>query len=94
MGGAMILGPDFREFVEYCERHELAMSSSWVTRLIGSTWRVQPSGVTFDSCWHRRIRVDLGGVTASVIGFDDLIVNKRASGRPRDLADIDDLGLS
>jgi len=50
--------------------------------------------VTFDSCWYRRIRVDLGGVTASVIGFDDLIVNKRASGRPRDLADIDDLGSS
>ena len=33
-----------------------------------------------------------GNVTANVIGFDDLIANKRASGRLRDLADIEDLG--
>lgn len=54
----------------------------------------QPSGVSFDDCWSRRIRVDLGRVTANVIGFDDLIANKRASGRLRDLADIEDLNAS
>lgn len=52
----------------------------------------QPDGIDFDECWETRLRVDLGGVVANVIGLDGLIANKRASGRPRDLADIDDLG--
>ena len=52
----------------------------------------QPAGVTFVDCWEARLRVDLGSVTANVIGFDDLITNKRASGRLRDLADSEDLG--
>jgi hypothetical protein len=53
----------------------------------------EPSGVTFEECWSRRERVQLTDeLTTNVIGFGDLIANKRESGRPRDLADIDDLG--
>lgn len=53
----------------------------------------EPSGVTFEECWSRRERVLLNHeLTVNIIGFDDLISNKRESGRPRDLADIDDLG--
>ena len=53
----------------------------------------EPSGVTFEECWSRRERVQLTDeLTINVIGFGDLIANKRESGRPRDLADIDDLG--
>jgi hypothetical protein len=49
--------------------------------------------VTFEECWSRRERVQLTDeLTINVIGFGDLIANKRESGRPRDLADIDDLG--
>jgi len=39
----------------------------------------QPSGVSFSDCWEARLRVDLGGVTANVIGLDDLIADKRAA---------------
>lgn len=46
-------------------------------------------GVTFDACHARRTRVRLAGVTVNFIGFDDLLENKRRSGRPKDLADID-----
>ena len=152
MGGLMILGPDFREFVEFCEQNDVRYLivggfaagvhghvrytkdlDIWIEPTVGNSRLVidvlrqfgfgelglcaadfqapgnviqlgyppnrldlltQPSGVSFDDCWSRRIRVDLGGVTANVIGFDDLIANKRASGRLRDLADIEDLNAS
>lgn len=54
----------------------------------------QPDGVTFVECWNARESVDLDGLTVNLIGFDDLIANKRASGRQRDLADIEDLGAT
>ncbi|MBP7148616.1 MAG: hypothetical protein KBD01_13840 [Acidobacteria bacterium] len=45
-------------------------------------------GVQFASAQTRRMSVAWGGVTAHVIGFDDLIASKTASGRGRDLADV------
>ena len=33
--------------------------------------------------------MDLGGLAVAVIGRDDLLRNKRAAGRPQDLADVD-----
>jgi hypothetical protein len=54
----------------------------------------QPDGVSFSECWDARETVELDGLTINVIGFDDLIANKRASGRLRDLADIEDLGAT
>ena len=48
-------------------------------------------GVTFDEAWSRRITAEVGGLTISVIGRQDLIRNKRATGRPRDRADADQL---
>lgn len=50
------------------------------------------SGLDFESAWHSRLEITMDGVTFSVVGFNDLIVNKRASGRPKDLADLDALG--
>jgi len=47
-----------------------------------------PSGVDFDRCWQRRGQFDLDGVTVSIISLDDLKTNKRASGRPKDIADL------
>ena len=46
------------------------------------------SGVGFDVAWGRRVPVRIGGVDVSVIGRDDFVANKRASGRPKDLLDI------
>jgi hypothetical protein len=46
------------------------------------------SGVTFDEAWPRRTSVSLPGVVAPVIGRADFVLNKRATGRPKDLADL------
>ncbi len=50
------------------------------------------SGVTFDEGWASRISTALGALEVPVIGRDRLIQNKRAAGRPRDMADLADLG--
>lgn len=49
------------------------------------------SGVSFDEAWPNRVMVPVAGRTTPVIGRDDLIRNKRATGRPRDLADLAEL---
>ena len=49
------------------------------------------SGVAFEDCWANRVTVDVGGIEAGFISADDLITNKRATGRPQDLVDADTL---
>jgi predicted nucleotidyltransferase len=47
------------------------------------------TGVTFEEAWPRRIEADFdAGVRCAVIGLEDLLKNKRAAGRPQDLADV------
>jgi hypothetical protein len=48
-------------------------------------------GVTFDAAWSRRVMSEVEGLTIPVIGRDDLIRNKRSTGRARDLADAEQL---
>jgi hypothetical protein len=45
-------------------------------------------GVDFEEAWQRRVMVDLGPLKTPVLGLADLITNKRAAGRPRDIADL------
>lgn len=45
-------------------------------------------GVAFDDAWARRVPVQIESLTIPVLGLDDLAANKRASGRPKDLADL------
>ncbi len=49
------------------------------------------SGVAFEQAWADRISVELDGLTIPVIGRAHLLVNKRASGRPKDLVDVETL---
>ncbi len=49
------------------------------------------SGVEFDAAWQHRIETEWRGLNIGMIGFDDLLVNKLASGRPKDLADAREL---
>lgn len=49
------------------------------------------SGVTFEACWANRVEAVWDGVPVCVLGLADLKVNKRASGRAKDLADLDEL---
>lgn len=46
-------------------------------------------GVNFAEAWERRLNVDFGDTAVSFISKQDLIAAKRASGRPRDLLDIE-----
>lgn len=48
-------------------------------------------GVEFDSCFQTRVSAELDGISVSMIGLDSLKENKRASGRHKDLADLDEL---
>lgn len=48
-------------------------------------------GVTFDEAWHGRVSGHYGNEAVDYIGRAELIRNKRASGRPQDLLDIDGL---
>ncbi|HUP90891.1 MAG TPA: hypothetical protein VM074_01480 [Solimonas sp.] len=48
-------------------------------------------GVSFEACYPRRLEVEFEGLPVSFIGLDDLKCNKRASGRPKDNIDLDEL---
>ncbi|MGH7766707.1 MAG: hypothetical protein ACREQP_04575, partial [Candidatus Binatia bacterium] len=45
-------------------------------------------GVEFSDAWNGRIEVEVEGIRVNVIGRSHLIANKKAVGRPQDLADI------
>ena len=45
------------------------------------------SGLTFNEAWPNRIEEVVEGVRVPVLGLDDLLKNKRASGRDKDRAD-------
>jgi hypothetical protein len=49
------------------------------------------SGVEFDAAWHNRLVVKIDGLDIPVIGRNDLVVNKRATGRPKDIVDAETL---
>lgn len=50
------------------------------------------SGLSFDEVWKKRITGNYGVVAVSYISYKDLLTNKKASGRLKDLADFDELG--
>lgn len=50
------------------------------------------SGVGFDAAWEDRVEGTVAGVDVPVLGRASFRKNKRASGRPRDLADLQALG--
>lgn len=48
-------------------------------------------GVNFNDCYANRKIVTLDGLPINFIGYNDLIKNKKASGRHQDLGDIENL---
>jgi hypothetical protein len=49
------------------------------------------SGVEFEDCWPRRVIIDDDDLGIPAISLEDLKRNKRASGRKKDLLDLDEL---
>ena len=48
-----------------------------------------PDGIGFAECWERRVVVELDGLQVPIIDLENFKKNKKASGRPQDLADLD-----
>ena len=44
-------------------------------------------GVEFDAAWAERVVFDFDGLVVPVLSRKHLLINKKASGRPKDLAD-------
>jgi hypothetical protein len=49
------------------------------------------SGLSFEEAWSERVFSELDHVPVCFIGKRSLVANKRASGRPKDLADVEEL---
>lgn len=49
------------------------------------------TGVSFEQAWNGRMRIFLSGIEAACLGRDELIINKRATGRDKDLLDIKEI---
>jgi hypothetical protein len=47
------------------------------------------SGVDFDAAWSRRLEIAIEDLQVGVIGRSDFVANKKASGRPKDLLDLE-----
>lgn len=52
------------------------------------------SGLDFDSAWSGHEMADMDGLQVPIIGREALIKNKRASGRAKDLLDLEQLGAA
>jgi hypothetical protein len=50
------------------------------------------TGLDFDTAWPRRIMAAFAGIEVPVLGGEDLRASKRAAGRLKDLADLEELG--
>ena len=48
-------------------------------------------GVTFENCYENRKKVEIEGIKVNFIGYNDLLMNKKVSGRLRDLDDLENL---
>ncbi len=46
-------------------------------------------GLSFETAWENRISSAYGEVPISILGLDDLLLNKRLIGRPQDLLDVE-----
>ena len=76
-------------------RAELFKDPNQMTRMGNPPLRIEilnsVSGLTFDAAWENRIVKQWDGVPVSLISLHDLRTNKQASGRLKDLADLENL---
>ena len=83
-------GFDFPEIKE-----ELFLQKNKVIRMGNEPIRIELlttiSGVDFDVCYENRIEDEIDGIKIKIIHQNDLKKNKRISGRPKDLDDLQHL---
>ena len=52
----------------------------------------EATGVEFAECFSNRMEIVLDELSVPFIGYEDFVLNKRSSGRLKDLADLESLG--
>jgi len=74
---------------------ELFLQKPRIIRMGFPTMRLEISpsisGVEFDECYKSRIVDEFGGIEVNVINLEHLKKNKKASGRTKDMADLEQL---
>jgi predicted nucleotidyltransferase len=50
------------------------------------------TGIEFSACYARRVQTVMDGINISLVSREDLLANKRAAGRAKDLNDLKHLG--
>jgi len=83
--GAPLAGIQAQEFALPDVIYQLGVAPSRIDVLTSI------GGVSFEAAWGRRKEADFGGVPALFLAIDDLLMNKRATGRATDLADCERL---
>jgi predicted nucleotidyltransferase len=82
-------------FEESCVPSEVLAKPGNVVRIGNPPVRIELinriSGLSFEEVWQRRERGRYGQVEVGFISLDDLIRNKKAAGRPKDLLDVEEL---
>lgn len=48
-------------------------------------------GVNFKTCYKEKIEIEIDGMKTHFINYENLIKNKKATGRHQDLADLENL---
>ena len=81
--GAPLSGLSVEDFSEEGYFYQMGVPPVRVDILMGIP------GHKFSSAWENRVEVDFDGLRVPFISKEDLIIAKRASGRPQDLLDAD-----
>jgi hypothetical protein len=83
--GAPLAGVSVDDFADEDAVFQIGVEPLRIDILVGV------SGLAFEEAWPRRLKAEYGGLPVNVIARDDYIANKRASGRPQDLRDVETL---
>ena len=96
----MELDKDFNEFVGLFLEHNVrflivggyALAAHGLPRATGDldawVWVNPENAQNIIRAWEKRIMIQLNGMNVPFIGREDLITNKKATGRPQDIADV------
>ncbi len=78
--------PLFDLTISDLEKEDIVFQIGMVPRRIDITTIID--GIKFDAAWPQRMIVQIDDLKIPVIGREDLLRNKKASGRAKDLGDI------